>query len=133
MDNEIIGDTEMTIITSCPPMPVKFSKDLLSTPTFGYNAEYLRQIGDFLLRKIHSAGLKKHPTRRILLMVKHKEFMELYERAKTQERENKNKTCLKTQWLGYRPRLAKKNDQRVFDRLSDRAETSKRDRRRNEI
>lgn len=59
--------------------------------------------------------------------------MELYERAKTQERENKTKTNIKTQWFGYRPRLANKNDQRVFERLSDRAGTCKSMRRLSKI
>lgn len=130
MDNETIGDTEMTIITSCPPIPIKFSKDLLSMPAFGYSADYLYQISAFLQKKIDSAEFRKFPKTLERLKNKQEHFMELYERAKIEEGNNKTKTCRKTQWFGYRPRLANRNDQRLFERLSDRAETSKRDRRR---
>lgn len=123
----------MTIINHCPPIPIKFDPNLLSTPTFGYSAEDLYRIGDFLQKKIDSAEFRKFPATIEKLKQKKQHFMELYEWAKNQERENKTKTCLKTQWFGYRPRLTNKDDQRIFDRLSDRASTSKYDRRRNEV
>ena len=112
-----------------PPIHMKFDPNLLSMPTWQYSAERLHQISAFLLRKIHSAGLKKHPKTVKILVMKYENFMELYERSKTLERENKEKTFIKTQMFGYRPRLANKNDQRLFERLDDRRKTSKYDRR----
>jgi len=114
-------------------LPLKFNPNLLSMPIFGYNSDYLYEISQFILKKMHFGGSKKHPQKMKQLMNKYNLFMELYERAKTQERENKGKTSLKTQWFGYRPRLANRNDQRIFERLNNRTETSKLHRRNNEI
>ena len=123
----------ISTFSHAPSMPMKFDPHLLSMPTFGYNAEYLYQISAFLQKKIDSAEFRKFPKTLERLKNKQENFMELYERAKIEERNNKEKTCRKTQWFGYRPRLSNKNDQRVFERLSDRAETSKRDRRHSKV
>ncbi len=116
-----------------PYIAIKFSKDLLSTPTFGYDAKYLFQISNFLQKKIDSSEFYKFPATILKLKQIHMKFMEMYERAKIEEGNNKTKTYRKTQWLGYRPRFANKNDQRIFDRLTDRAEASRIDRKENEI
>lgn len=123
----------MTITTHCPAIKIKFDPNLLSVPTFGYNAEYLYRISAFLQKKIDSSEFSKFPATIEKLKQKQQQFMELYEWAKTQERENETKTHIKTQWIGYRPRLANKNDQRVFERLSDRAGTSRIDRSNNKV
>ena len=118
--------------TPCPPMPlisIKFNPYLLSVPTFRYDAEYLHRISAFLQKKIDSAEFQKFPTTILKLQKKQSQFKELYGRTKIEEEQAKEKTCIKTQWFGYRPRLPNRNDQRVFDRLDNRAETSKLDRR----
>lgn len=117
----------MKIIADCPPIPMKFDHNLLSIPAFGFNSEYLHRISAFIKKKIYSSQFKKFPSTLEKLKQQHQKFMELYELSKIEEEKAKTKTCLKTQWFGYRPRLANKNDQRIFDRLSDRAETSKYD------
>lgn len=123
-------DHEMiSTFSHIPPMPMKFDPNLLSMPTFGFRAEYLYQISAFLQKKIDSAEFSKFPATIHKLKQKQQQFMQLYERTKIEEEQAKTKTCLKTQWIGYRPRLANKNDQRVFERLNDREKTSKRDRR----
>lgn len=128
------GEYEMiSTIIHMPPMPMKFDPNLLSMPAFGFRAEYLYQISAFLQKKIDSAEFRKFPATIQKLKQKQQQFMELYERAKIKEEQAKTKTRLKTQWLGYRPRLANKNDQRVFDRLNNRAETSKLDRRHSKV
>ncbi len=110
---------------------MKFDRNLLSVPTFGFRAEYLYQIGLFLQKKIDSSEFNKFPSTIEELKKKQQKFMELYERAKIEEEQAKTKTCLKTQWLGYRPRFTNKNDQRVFERLDNRAEAFKRQLRKN--
>jgi len=121
------------IISSCPLISMKFNPNLLSTPTFGYSAEYLYQISDFLQKKIDSAEFRKFPSTIEKLKQKQQQFRELYERAKTQEEQAKTKTCLKTQWLGYRPRLSNRNDQRIFERLDDRRKAFEYDCRKNNV
>lgn len=123
----------MTIIVSCPIIPIKFRKDLLSTPSFVYNSDYLYQISVFLQKKIDSAEFRKFPKTLEGLKNKQKIFIEIYEQAKIEERNNKTKAYRKTQGCGYRPRLPNRSDQRIFERLSNRAETSKCDRRRDEV
>src|ERR1041385_2951486 len=105
----------MTIITSCPLITITFNPDLLSVPTFGYNADYLYQISVFLQKKIDSAKFRKFSKTLERLKNKQEYFMELYERAKIEEGNNKTKTCCKTKWLGYRPRSANRNDQNLFE------------------
>lgn len=123
----------MQIITTCPAIPIRFDSNLLSTPTFGYTAENLKSIGDWLLKKIESAEFRKFPATISKLKQQHKKFVELYERAKTHEEQNKTKKHIKTQWLGYRPKMANQNDQRLFERLDNRRKTSEHDRRNNNI
>ena len=112
----------MITTTQMPPLlSMCLNPDLLSMPIFRHDAEELRKIADWLEKKIICNEFKKHPTKRILLMVKHaKEFMELYERAKIQEREAKEKTFVKANAPFYRPRFANRNDQRLFERLDER-------------
>lgn len=114
---------------NCERKPIKIE----ARSNFGYKADYLYEISAFLQKKIDSAEFRKFPKTLERLKNKQEHFMELYERAKIEEGNNKTKTCRKTQWLGYRPRLANKNDQRVFDRLSNRSETSRNDRRNNKV
>lgn len=119
----------MITTTIIPPqIGMCFDRKLLLNPMLTYSAENLLKIAEFLHRKLNSTEFNSHIRTKNKLYIKYLEFMELYGRAKIEEGKTKTKTCLKTQWFGYRPRLANKNDQRVFDRLSDRAETSKRGR-----
>ena len=134
MDMQPRGEYEMiSTFSHIPPMPMKFDPNLLSMPTFGFRAEYLYQISDFLQKKIDSAEFRKFPKTLERLKNKQEYFMELYERAKIEEGKAKEKKGLKTAWFGYRPRLANRNDQRLFERLSNRRETSVFDRRHNKI
>ena len=123
----------MAIITHCPPIPMMFDPNLLSMSTFGFRAEYLGKIGAFLEKKLDSVEFNKYIRTKNTLYQKYSEFMELYERTKIEEGKAKEKTFLKTQWIGYRPRLANKNDERIFDRLIDRAQTSRIDRLNNKV
>lgn len=118
----------MQITTDCPSIRIKFDPKLLSTPIYGYDSEYLYRISEFLKNKIKSNEFRQFPDSIERLKQKHQKFLDLYERAKIEEEQAKTKTRRKTQMLGYRPRLANKNDQRIFDGLSDRAQMSKDDR-----
>lgn len=122
-----------TIISHAPPIPVTFNPHLLSMPSIGFSAEKLHKIAEFLKKKVNSPEFKKFPKTRERLENKQQHFMELYERAKIEEGKAKEKTCLKTQWFGYRPRLANRHDQRLFERLDDRAYTSAINQRHNKI
>lgn len=119
----------ITTISHIPPMPMKFNPHLLSSPIFKYDAEYLLKIADFLKKKVNSSEFHKFPATIVKLKIQHQQFMELYERAKIKEREVKEKAFVKANAPFYRPRLANKNDQRVFERLDDRRKTSEHDRR----
>lgn len=114
----------------CPPIVVKFNQNLLSIPIFGFRAEYLYQISVFLQKKIDSSEFRKFPSTILKLKQKQQKFIELYERAKIEEEKAKAKMYVKTKCIGYRPRLPNRNDQRIFERLSNRTETSKRDKSR---
>jgi hypothetical protein len=103
MQNEMI-----TTISHMPPMPMKFDSHLLSRPTFGFTADYLRKISAFLQKKIDSAEFRKFPATIKKLKQQQQELMELYEWAKIKERETKGKTNYKTCWLFYRPYLTEK-------------------------
>lgn len=121
------------MLIEAPPIPVRFDPHLLSTPIIGFCAENLRKIAEFLQKRIDSAEFKKFPKTRERLKDRQQHFEELYERAKIEEGKAKEKKGLKTAWFGYRPRLANRNDQRLFERLSNRRETSVFDRRHNKI
>lgn len=123
----------MTILTSAPPIKINFNKDLLSMPTFWFSAEKLRKIGDWLLKKIDSAEFNKFPATIEKLRQQHKHFMELYERAKIKERENKDKAYIKAKMFGYRPEYVNYKGPDLFGRLEHRVETSVNDRRNNKI
>jgi hypothetical protein len=114
-------------------MSIRFDPHLLSFPTWGYNAENLRQIGEWLIEKMHRSGLRKYPKTKNKVFLKHLEFMELYERAKIQEKENKEEGFVKTNNVFYRPRFANRYDQYLFERLEDRRKTSILDRRNSNI
>lgn len=116
-----------------PLIPMKFDSNLLSLPSWNYDADKLRQLGDWLEEKILNSKFLKYPDTIEKLTEQHLKFMELYERAKVIERKNKEKTSSRTQMFGYRPRLANKNDQSVFDRLSHRKRISIADRKNNEV
>lgn len=122
-----------TIYSSCPPMPMKFNPNLLSMPLFGFSTKNLQKIAEFLKKKLNSPEFKKFPNTKERLENKHQYFMEIYGRAIIEEEKTKEKKALKTQWFGYRPRLANRNDQRLFERLDNRRETSASDRRHNKI
>src|SRR5580765_5864203 len=98
------------IITQIAPMPIQFNPHLLSLPTWGFSTKNLIKISDFLQKKIDSAKFNKFPATIKKLKQKQQQFMELYERAKTKERETKEKTCIKTNAPFYRPRFANCND-----------------------
>ncbi len=122
-----------TITTNMPPMPMRFNPHLLSMPTFGFSTKNLLKIAKFLQKKIDSGEFKKFPKTKERLENKQKHFMELYGRAIIEEEKAKEKKGLKTHWFGYRPRLANRNDQRLFERLDNRRETSRIDRRNNKV
>lgn len=124
----------MITTTLIPPqISMHFDRNLLLNPIPTYSAENLLKIAEFLHRKLNSTKFNSHIRTKNKLYIKYLEFMELYGRAKIEEGKSKTKTILKTKWLGYRPELANRNDQRLFERLSDREKTSKRNRRSNEI
>lgn len=116
-----------------PPIPMKFDPNLLSTPIFRYDADYLLKIAQWLEEKILSPEFRKMPETVGKLIIKHQQIMELYERAKIEEREAKEKTHLKAQAPFYRPKLSNRNNQRLFERLDDRRKTSVFDRKNNTI
>lgn len=125
MDMQPRGEYEMiSTFSHIPPMPMKFDPNLLSMPTFGFRAEYLYQISDFLQKKIDSAEFRKFPKTLERLKNKQEHFMELYERAKIKEREAKGKAFIKANAPFYRPRLIKKDDNRLFERLDKRRASS---------
>jgi hypothetical protein len=107
-----------------PSIPMRFNPQLLSTPTFGFSAKKLLKIAEFLKKKVNSNEFKKFPATLTKLKQQHQQFMELYERAIIEEKQAKEKKGLKTHWLGYRPRLVNRNDQRLFERLDDRRRMS---------
>jgi hypothetical protein len=55
--------------------------------------------------------------------------MELYERAKIKERENKEKKNVETGWPFYRPKLVNRNDQCLYDRFEQKTPIYKQFRR----
>jgi hypothetical protein len=115
----------MTITTQCvPPIPMTYNRDLLSTPIPRSDADRIHELSAMLLKRIESDEFKRFPSTLKKLQQQHQQFMELYERAKTEERKVKEKAFVKTYAPFYRPRLNNKNDQRLFERLEDRRRMS---------
>jgi len=107
-----------------PLIKVNYNPNLLSTPIFIFNAEYLLKIVQWLEKKLLSNEFHKYPATVVKIRLKIKHFMELYERAKDEERQTKEKTFIKANAPFYRPRLSDRNDQRTFEKLNDRRKTS---------
>lgn len=122
-----------TITIQCPPIKMKFSSNLLSTPTWGFDAEYLLQIAQFLVLKACSNKYKKTPKTFDKLETKYCEFLRLYDLAKGKEAESKGKANRKTFQIFYRPRFGNESDEHLFRRLDNRRRLSKSMRRRNAI
>jgi hypothetical protein len=114
-----------------PVIEMKFAPKLLSNPIFVFDANYLLKLAEWIEKKLLRPEFRKHINTKNKIYLKYLEFMELYERAKVKERENKGKTCLKTQGLFYRPRLNKFDDQHLFERLERKIRSSKQYRRHN--
>lgn len=113
------------IKSSMPPLiDMKFTPNLLSTPIFRFDAEYLKKINDWLEKKIHSHEFRNHPGSIKKLKQKQQQFMELYDCAKIREREAEKEAYIKAKSLFYRTRLPKQDDRAIFDRLVDRIKTS---------
>lgn len=122
-----------TITTSILPPSIQQDLDLnlLSKPKWRFDAEYLRKIAQWIEKRIDRAEFKRCVKTRNDIYLKYMQFMELYEQAKTKEKESKEKTSRKISWPFYRPRLPNKNDQRIYQRLNDRRKTSERKLRKN--
>lgn len=125
---------ETTTTSVIPPqISMAFSADLLSAPMFRYDSLHLFNIGTFLLLKIVKQKFRKFPRKVNKLIEKHDEFMELYGRAKDKEREVEGQPFNKARAPFYRPRLSNQDDQRAFEKLDDRRQTSQQDRRNHAI
>ena len=111
-----------------PQIPMKFSPDLLSSPYPRYDAERLKTIADWIQKNVQGRDFTKNIRTRNKIYFKYLEFLEIYERAKTEEGKVKGKTFIKTNRMFYRPRLSNRDDQAVFERLENRRKTSERDR-----
>ena len=109
---------------TCPDIDSFFNRILLSTPMFQPDAEYLRQFADWLERKINSREFRKFPGTLKRLMQQHELLMEMYERAKTQEKQKEGEMSFKTQKLFYRIKLPRKDDRDIFERLVRKRNTS---------
>ena len=118
-----------SIIIKYPSIQFKFNPNILSTPTLLFNIEKLKKIADWLLKTINRNEFRKHPNMIKLLNIKYQQFMDLYERAKIEERNSQEKKYIKAHNLFYRPRFTNRNKQYLFDRLEDRRRISFRDRK----
>lgn len=117
----------VTTISHMPSITMKFDPHLLSRPTFRFTVDYLHQISAFLQKKIDSPKFRKFPATIQKLKQQQQELMELYERAKIKEEEAKGKAFIKTNAPFYRPRLIKKDDNCLFERLNKRRASSNKD------
>ena len=107
-----------------PPIMQTFNPHLLSTPYFKFDAEYLHKIAQYLQKRIQNPKYRKFPTTLKDLEKQHKIFMDLYERAKIQEREIEEERFVKAKMPFYRTRLPKQNDGAIFRRLENKARFS---------
>lgn len=122
-----------TITVQCPPIQIPLNANLLSMPTFGFKAEHLLKIADWIINKTTHGKFNKCPERMDQIHHIYLRFMELYERAKVKEKQNKEEKRCTTAGPFYFPRLGNKNDQRLFERLEHREKTSRYDRRNHKI
>lgn len=122
---------ETTTITaenlfSMPQIEMKLNPKLLSTPTWGFDADYLHKIAWWILGKIGRSEFKNMPNTKSDLRFKYHKFMELYDQAKTKEKESKGKATRKSFQIFYRPRFDNESDEYLFRRLDNRRKTSER-------
>lgn len=65
-----------TIYNQAPVLDVKFDPHLLSIPTFGFSAEKLHKIAEFLKKRVNSGDFKKSPKTKERLENKHHQDLE---------------------------------------------------------
>lgn len=123
------GEDLITTTSICPMIPINFDRNLLSIPIFKFDSEYLLEIAQWLENKLLNREFHKYPSTIVKIRQQIKQFMELYERAKDEEREAEGKTFIKAKEAFYRPRLSNRNGQRAFEELDNRRKTSKYDRK----
>lgn len=115
-----------------PPIHQYFSSRMLSTPVFRQDAEYIKRYADWVMSQL-KGKYRKFPGTLHKLNQQYQTFMELYERAKTQERESEEKLYIKTKDMFYGIELPNQDDRRVFERLLHRKKTSLRYRKNNAV
>lgn len=106
-----------------PPIHQHYSSRMLSTPVFRQDAEYIKRYADWIMSQL-KGKYRKFPGTLQKLNQKYQTFMELYERAKTQERESEDKSDITTKDMFYGIELPDQDDRRVFERLRHRKKTS---------
>jgi hypothetical protein len=102
-----------------PPISQYFNANILSTPYFRFDADYLLKIAKMIYKKILSSKYRKFPATIHELKKQYTVFMDLYERAKIQERETEKEEFIKARMLFYRTRLSKQDDRSIFRRLEN--------------
>jgi hypothetical protein len=102
-----------------PPIIQSFNSDLLSTPMIKFrdDADMVLPLAQFLEKKIKSRKHRKFLQTIQRLEKKHQNFMELYERAKTKERDIEKEVFIKAKSVFYRIRLHNQSDESIFRRL----------------
>lgn len=126
----------MTIFTSMNYLPrilMDFDPNLLSRPmpNFSDDSKTLFEIMQFLEKKIYSNKYKKFPRTIEKFIIKHKHFLELYERAKAKEEQNQKEKGLKTWQLFYRIRMPNQDDRTISKRLMQKRTAGKSSYRKN--
>jgi hypothetical protein len=123
----------ITIYPLPPEIKQYFSRSLFSYPMPGFKVEQLKDLADFLLRKISNPKYNKYPKTQQELILKHLELMELYGRAKAKEIENKDKTNIRTQLPFYRPKFPDIYFNGIYEGLKSKYRTSRNMRKNHEV
>jgi hypothetical protein len=108
----------MITTSSRPPLiHMLHSADLLSMPTFKFDADYLLKIAQYLQKRINHKKFKQFPGRVKELNYQIDTILELHGIAKSKEKALHEEKGNKTQWPFYRTRLPSKDDNTIYDRL----------------
>lgn len=115
--------TQIITITSLPPQVKQFYDSiLLSKPTskFYDDSELLWRVYTYIKLKL-SKKSKYHPNSEIKYNQLEKEFLELYERAKTKEKDYERETGNQGQKFFYYIIITDRSHSKIFERLRSRS------------
>jgi hypothetical protein len=110
----------MTNIVLPPIIKQCFDRALLSRSEITFNPKELMELANYIKYLMSSKKYSKHPNTLNKILIQYNQIKVLYERAKIEKEQRKDKKNKTTFGLFYRPFLSNENTRTVFNRLKRR-------------